>query len=291
MTEIWESGRILSVTADFFKKRGIESARLDAEILLADTLEQTREILLADQSRLLTELELTRYRERVRQRAAGKPAAYLLNRKEFYSLPFYVDEHVLIPRPETELLVDLALKLSRAAGCGRRVCDVGTGSGCIAAALAHADADLQITATEISKDAARVAVRNLSDLGLLYRVRVVECDLFPAPAGERYDIIVSNPPYVSMEEFESLSPTIRRYEPKPALTDGADGLTVYRRLVTECPAHLRSPGGSILLEVSPRISQRLPAILAEEKSPLALVDVHPDLAGLPRVAQLSWRST
>ncbi|MBI4180088.1 peptide chain release factor N(5)-glutamine methyltransferase [bacterium] len=284
----WAVGNLLSRTTQFFRDKGIESPDLDAELLLAHTLGLTRESLLTRRERTLTDLELSSYRERVRQRAGAKPVAYILNRKEFFGLPFYVDESVLVPRPETEHVVESALSWLQSSIQQRassiRICDLGTGSGCIAAAIAHARPDVRITATELSKGAAKVAARNMADLGLLGRVRLVQRDLFPAESSETFDVIVSNPPYLSLAEYESLPRTIRKFEPKEALTDGGDGLAVYRRILRAAPGRL-NPGGRIFLEISPRIAGDLDKLLGG--GPLHVTAIHKDLAGLDRVAEIS----
>lgn len=288
MTEIWEVGKLLAVTADFFTKRGIESARLDAELLLAHTLDISRESLLARRERRLTDIELSAFRERVRHRAGDKPVAYLLNRKEFFSLNFYVDENVLIPRPETEHLVELALK-SVGSKSNIRICDVGTGSGCVAAAIAHSLPEARVIATEFSRAAAAVAVHNMAELGLLGRARVVLCDLFPIQPADPYDVIVSNPPYLSVEEFESLPPTIRRFEPRMALTDEEEGVNFHRRILRAALTRLK-PDGVIFVEISPRLAGRFQSEGGIVASPFICAAIHPDLAALPRVAEIRFRS-
>ncbi len=165
------------------------------------------------------------------------------------------------------------------------ICDLGAGSGCIAAALAHCRPDIFVTATERSEGAARVAVKNICDLGLLSRVRIIRCDLFPIDVTEPFDVIVSNPPYLSLKEFESLPPGIRRFEPREALTDEGDGLTVYRRILKTSGEHLKSDG-VMFLEISPTIAQHFSPDDLLKNSSFTLVAVHPDLAGLPRVAEL-----
>lgn len=289
MTEAWDVGRLLGRTAEFFEKQGIESGALDAELLLADVLDLSRESLLARRERQITDIELSAYRERVRQRAGSKPISYILNRKEFYSLPFYVDEQVLIPRPETEHLVEHSLKwlesrTAAAVGNPIRVCDIGTGSGCIAASLAKSREDIYIVATEKSVGAAAVAVKNVADLGLLNRIRILACDLFPKDPEPKFDLVVSNPPYLSGAEYESLPPTIRKFEPREALTDGGDGLGVYRQILRQAPDYLR-PGGQIFFEISPRGATAMPELLKD--TPLKLVSIHHDLADRPRVAEIS----
>lgn len=294
MSEDWNVGKLLSVTEDFFSKKGIETARLDAELLLADTLELSRESLLTRREQRLTDIEISSFRERVRQRGSAKPVAYLLRQKEFYSIPFYVDESVLIPRPETEHLVEHALAwITKRAEKKNpptpfRICDIGAGSGCVSAAIASARTDVAVTSTEIDPRAAALAVRNISDLGLLNRVRIVQCDLFPIAADEPFDVIVSNPPYLSAQEYDILQPSVRKFEPKIALTDGMDGLSYYRRILGKAEQHL-SRSGVLLLEISPRIAAEFSNAEFMDRFPLVLKKIHPDLAGLPRVAEFVFR--
>lgn len=294
MAEIWEVGKILSVTEEFLAKRGIDSARIDAELILADTLDISRESLLARREHRLTDIEVSRFRERIRSRAGHQPVAYLLRRKEFYSLPFFVNEHVLIPRPETEHLVEsvlswMDLKSKKAkSDSAFHLCEIGAGSGCIAAALAKSRAGIFITATEKNEEAARVAVKNISDLGLIHRVRVAHCDLFPIGLPAAFDAIVSNPPYLSLEEYEALPPTIRKFEPRESLTDEKDGLGVYRRILSRAGKRLQ-PEGSIFFEISPSIAPRLADRRFWAGTAFSLTSIQNDLAGRPRVAEFRYR--
>lgn len=279
--EAWDVGHILNVTADYFKKRGIDSPRLDAELLLADALESSRESVLADRERRLTDFELIRYRERVSRRGRRCPVAYILGEKEFYGLPVRVDGRALVPRPDTETLVEAALARMDE-GAAVRVLDIGTGTGCIAAALATHRPAARIAATELSADAASLAVENLTALGLLDRVTVYHADLVPQAPLE-YDLIVSNPPYLSAEEYAALSEDIRLFEPKQALVGGADGLASYRAILRRAKTCLAAEG-RLLLEISPRIAGLLPDIAAT--SSYRIESILPDLAARPRVAVL-----
>lgn len=260
----------------------MESPRLDAELLLADALELTRESVLAERDRRLNDLELVRYRERVRRRGRYCPVAYIVGEKEFYGLPVRIDPRALIPRPDTETLVEAALALIPLA-TPFRVCDIGTGSGCIAAALATHRPAARITATDLSSDAASLAVDNLTALGLLDRITVYHADLFPQAPG-LYDLIVSNPPYLSEQEYAELPEDIRLFEPKQALLAGADGLAAYRNILKRA-AKCLTPGGRLLLEISPRVAELLPGIVASSR--FTLETILPDIAARPRVAQLT----
>lgn len=289
-------GEILQITEDFFRKQSIDSARLDAEVLLAHVLHIAREELLCRGKQEMTEAAISDYRVCVRLRGKGMPVAYIRQHKEFYGMNFRVNQNVLIPRPETEHVVTLASQWIHAT-TGKRnpgdvieVCEIGTGTGCIAAALAHRHPDVHVTATDISEPAIRVALDNIADLGLLSRVQVLRCDLFPISTSCLYHLILSNPPYISLPEYDSLPKTIRDYEPKEALTDLDDGCSFYRRIITEAASHLH-PSGTMFFEISPSVAEKIPQWTFLTESPFALGAIHPDYAGLPRVAEITWKTS
>lgn len=251
----WTVGRLLGWTRGFLDRRGLDSPRLCAEMLLAHAMS-------CERIRLYTQFEtvpgediLERFRASVREAAAGKPIAYLTGIKEFYSLVFEVTPDVLIPRPETELLVERAISFVREAGqVDQRILDLGTGSGCIAVTLAKYLPEARITASDVSAAALEIARRNAVRHGVAERIAFVEGDAFkPWQGGSggdetRFDFIVGNPPYVSTEPDAPVEDSVRRYEPAVALFAGSDGLDFIRRLIAEAPAHLR-PGGRLLLEI------------------------------------------
>ena len=260
--------------------------RLEAEVLLADVLDASRAVLIAHPERPLTPAQLDRYQALVRRRAADYPLPYLTGRLEFYGLEFEVTPEVLIPRPETETLVELALTRRP-----RSAVDVGTGSGCIAVSLAVHLPEATIYATEISPAALAVARRNAERHGVAERVRLLAGDLL-SPCPGPVDLIVSNPPYVSTGERASLPASVRDYEPSLALDGGPDGLDVVRRLLAQAPAVLAGPlpaegrrGGALLIEIGAGQGEAA-ATLARTFFPQATVRVFPDLAGRDRALEI-----
>jgi len=242
----------LRAAARRLRASGSRSPRLDAELLLATALGAERVALMTEPERVLTPIEERRFEGYLRRREAHEPIAYIRRRRAFRTLELEVTPDVLIPRPETETLVDVALEALAAARAvyGEPLAlDLGTGSGCIALALAAEDPFVRVTAVDVSAAAVELARHNAARLGLGGRLRILHSDLFAAlPPEERFDLIVSNPPYIPAAEYEALEPNVRDYEPRLALHGGADGLDVYRRLVPEALGRLRA-GGTLALEV------------------------------------------
>jgi release factor glutamine methyltransferase len=239
----------LSEIAATLRAGGVPDARREAATLLAATLGCDRAFLIAhDDDQLPAEVVKT-YRGGALRRAAGEPSQYITGRQEFYGLDFEVTTAVLIPRPETELLVEAALELLRDAGAPA-LCDVGTGSGCVAVALLRERADAVAVSVDISPDALRVAARNAARHGVGDRLSLVASDCFAAldPAARLFDVIVSNPPYVAEADMASLQREVRDHEPRRALTPGGDGLALIRRLLADSP-HFLEPGGHLLFEI------------------------------------------
>jgi release factor glutamine methyltransferase len=254
--------------------------RVDAQVIIAHLLGVNRAYLVANPLRVLTETEDARVDMMVSQRAAGQPVAYLLGSREFYSRDFAVGPEVLIPRPETEVLVEVALAKLRPKATPA-VLDLGTGSGAIALTLACERPDARVTATDASAAALDVARGNAAALGCAERVRFLEGSWYAPVAGERFDLVVANPPYVAAGD-EHLESGDLRFEPSAALTDGsADGLDSIRAIVAGALAHL-APGGWLLFEhgfdQSEPVRQLLIAAGFTERVSI------PDLAGIPRVA-------
>ena len=279
LNRVWTVLDLLRWTTDHFASRGIDTPRLDAEVLLAYALECDRLSLYLEYEKPVEEPERAQFRELVQRRADERiPVALLTGTREFWSLSFEVTPDVLVPRPETETLVTAALERLPDAEAELRVLDVGTGSGAVALALASERPKARVVATDISAAALAVAGRNAERLGLADRVVFAEGDLFEPLAGERFDLVISNPPYIGRGEAESLAPELR-HEPESALYAGADGLEVLRRLVAEASDHLEA-GGVLALEIDPRQAPALLQLCTD--AGLRDVRVHRDLAGRER---------
>ena len=257
-----------------------ERARQDAELLLQRATLMDRAALLARANEILLDEEASLFRRLVKRRSTGEPVQYILGEAEFYGLPFRVTSNVLIPRPETEHLVEKAIELARKFETPRIV-DVGTGSGAIAVALAHSIPSARITATDFSKAALMTAERNARRNGIAERVRFLQGDLLAPVEGERFELIVSNPPYVADRDRTSLAVEVREYEPAIALFAGEDGLDVIRRLIPAAYAAL-VPGGYLLMEMGHGQWVEVKALM--EAAGFANLEAVPDLQGIPRVA-------
>ena len=283
----WTIGRLLDWTTKFLQQKGSESPRLDSEVLLAHALGCKRIDLYARHSEEAPEQGRQRFRELVRQRVEGCPVAYLVGRKEFFSLEFTVNRAVLIPRPDTECVVDECLRLAKAMA-GPAILDIGTGSGCLAVAIAKHHKTARVTAVDISPEALAVASENARKHGVAERIRFVQGDLFAAiPESERFDFILSNPPYIPHDDIAKLAPGVRDYEPHTALDGGADGFAVFDRLIAEAPAHLK-PERYLLIEIgSPQEGPARERI--ERHGGYELAKTVHDGSGHPRVLIARWR--
>ncbi len=276
----WSVLELLRWTTRHFASAGIETPRLDAECLLAAALETDRLRLYLDHDKPVEREERARFRELVRRRAGERvPVAQLTGRREFWSLPLQVSRDVLAPRPETETLVQAALDLFPARDSVFDALDLGTGSGAIALATERPGA--RVVATDLSAAALRVASANAAALGLSARVELLEGDAFAPVAGRRFDLVVSNPPYLALSERASLAPELA-HEPDLALFAGEDGAAVLRRLVAAAPGAL-APGGSLLLEIAPAQAEEIAAACLS--AGLVEVAVLPDLARRARVVR------
>lgn len=275
----WTVLDLLKWTTSHFSERGIETPRLDAECLLAHALGGDRLRLYLDFDKPVTEPERARFRELVKRRGSDRvPVAQLLGRREFWSLPLRVGPEVLVPRPETETLVEAALERLPLEG-EVRVLELGTGSGAVALALAQERPRARITATDISLKALELARRNADELHLGEHIRWLEGSLFEPVEGERFDLVVSNPPYVAESLRSELAPELA-HEPEEALFAGPEGTDVLRQLVHGVSAVLE-PGGSLAVELS---SEQAPVVEGWCRE-VGLLDVgrRRDLAGRVRV--------
>ena len=278
---------ILQVTQEWFTAKELPAARLDAEILMGHCLGTDRLGLYLDLERPLSEPELEAYRALVRRRATHEPVAYIVGQKEFYGLPFEVCPDVLIPRPDTEHLVELALERLPAEGNVRLV-DVCTGSGCVAVSIAANHPKAQILATEIDSKAASVAQKNIERHGLAGRIQLLQGDLLEPCAGQGlFDMVVGNPPYILAEEIQKLDSDVKDHEPILALVGpGTDGLDCHRRVLAQATSEIKE-GGYVLLEIG---YDQAKAVEAVRVPGWSFQKVHPDLSGHPRVAEWIRRS-
>ena len=277
MSETWSVLRLLRWTADYFTGRGIDAPRLDAELLLAATLGLDRVGLYVNFERPLQADELAAFRGRVKRRAGREPLAYILGHTEFWSLPLKVTPAVLIPRPDTELLVEEALP--RLGDGPRQILDIGTGSGALAIALAHERPECAVTAIDVSMAALAVARDNSRINGVADRVVLVHRDLAELPAGP-FDLIVANPPYIPSGELATLMPEVRDFEPPLALDGGADGLAAYRAIAAQADTVMTN-GGWLLVEVGAGQAAAVQTLFAA--AGLTDIFVSRDLAGIERV--------
>jgi release factor glutamine methyltransferase len=290
--EPWTIGRLLTWTIDYLRQHGAENPRLDAEVLLAAARGCRRIDLYTAYSEPADDATRSAFREMVRRRAAGTPVAYLVGHREFYSLEFEVTPDVLIPRPETELVVVALLdhvKQRPNSDASIDIADVGTGSGILAVCAAKFVPNSRVKAIDISPAALAVARRNAKRHEVAERIEFVESDLLSAePAEPRFDYIVSNPPYVSAAEMETLSVDVREHEPDVALRAGERGTDVIAPLVEQSAARLK-PAGALFIEISPMIAAEVEQLF-RETSVLELGPAVRDLAGHPRVVQAFRRS-
>jgi len=277
-------GSALRWAVPLLAARGADSPRLDAEVLLAHVVAATRAHLLAHRSDPLPTVAARRYRDLVIRRARGEPVAYLVGERAFYDVNLAVDRRVLIPRPETEMLVDEALRWCREGTdrC-RRIADVGTGSGALAVVLARHLPEARVWALDRSPAALALAASNVGRYGLAQRVLTVCGDLL-APVSGPLDLIVANLPYVPAERLAGLDAGVRDYEPRDALDGGPDGLDVIRRLLPQAAERLATPG-LLLLEIDEGQGDAATAA-AHSHLPDAHISVHRDYAGLERMVRV-----
>jgi release factor glutamine methyltransferase len=251
----WTVRRLLEWTPGFFQKKGVDQPRLSAELLLAHVLNVPRIKLYTDFERVLDDRSLTQYRELVRRAVEQEPIAYLTGKAHFFNLEFSVTRDVLIPRPDTETLVENVLQTVRhQSGLETaRVLDLCTGSGCIAAAIAKNLKAVTVLAIDISEAAVAVANENIKQLGLADRVIVEQGDLFE-PLGRvvdprPFDLIVANPPYIPSNQIETLDKSVKDFEPLGALDGGMDGLIIHRRILQKAAEHLTA-AGRVFIEIA-----------------------------------------
>jgi len=268
-------------------EKGFSAPRLDAEVLLAHLLKVRKVDLYLDHMRPLCEKEAAAYESLIQRRLEGEPVAHITGEKEFWSLPFTVNSSCLIPRPETEILVEKALEICRTGDGARsspyRILDLGTGCGAIAVCLAREIPHARVTATDISRDALAVARENAKKQGVSDKIKLGEGDLFDPVRKQKdyFDLIVSNPPYVAEKDAGTLPREVREYEPYTALYGGSDGLAFYRSIIPES-LHFLKKEGYIALEIGYGEVDRILEIFSNAGG-FQGITVRSDLSGIPRV--------
>ncbi len=286
-TEHWTICKLLKWAAEDFERRGLESPRLEAELLLGHALGMTRIQMIVQSENIPSTSELDRFRDLVRRRRTAEPAAYLLGQKEFYGITFRVDQRVLVPRPDTEALVEVALDRTRTRSIYGRSLDLCTGSGCVAIAYAKQRPTWAVTGVDISPDALAVAEENTLRVGNILGLSWQKSDLFAGIASQRFDLITANPPYIPSAVCDALDPTIRDFEPRLALDGGSDGLDVIRRIVQEAP-HWLEQGAVLAVEIAYDQAAAVTALFADR----GFIDVEcrKDYGGRDRVISGRWSS-
>lgn len=273
-------------STDFLTRKGVESPRLQAELLLAQVLKLPRMRLYLNFERTLTESEMSAMREGVMRRATREPLQQIIGATSFCGLEILVNRHVLVPRPETELLAEKGWRfMQELPGCGQvrepRALDFGTGSGCLAVALARNCPAAIVDALEISSESLAVARKNAEGNAVADRIHFIEGGSFKdLPAGARYQLVISNPPYIPSDEVEQLAPEVRDFEPRHALDGGQDGLDYYRRFAVEAQPWL-APGGRIMMEFGDGQAEAIVRLFREQK--WIVEDPQPDYTGRLRL--------
>ena len=290
--DTWTILKLIRWTDERFKKEGLPTPRLDAEVLLAETLGVDRVDLYVRFDQPLHPEELARFKKRIQRRLKREPVAYIIGKREFWSLSFKVTPDVLIPRPETEVLVAEALKVLSQQEKTRGqvlILEIGTGSGAVSVALAKELPMASLIATDLSRKALVIAGENAHQHGVERQIQFLYGDLFDVLEKEaKFDLILTNPPYIPRDQLPSLIPEVRDFEPRIALEGGIDGLGFFRRALPKVAGFL-NPGGWFLSEIGTGQDQEVRRI-AEENPDLDSLDFVNDLAGLKRVFKARKRA-
>lgn len=276
---------MIDAGAVMLSESGVPDARRDASTLLALALGRDRTFLYAYPEHQVEASQVARAEEYLRRRAGREPLQYIRGTQEFYGLEFEVTRDVLIPRPETELLVERAIEILREIKSPRFL-DVGTGSGCIPVSILNNVPAAMGLAVDISPAAIEVAQRNAEKHGVDHRLRFIESDVFTNIPREGFDLIVSNPPYVPSEDLAALQPEVRDFEPRAALTDGGGGLAIVTKIVDRSPEYLR-PGGTLLVEFGFGQSEQVRELLS--RTEWESTTIESDLQGIPRMLTATAR--
>ncbi len=279
----WTIQRLLTWVTEYLTQKGVDAPRLSAELLLSHVLGLKRIELYTQYNKVVAQEQRDRLRDLVKRSGEHEPVAYLVGRTEFYSIEFEVTPDCLIPRPETELLVQRSIEFLRKRTGPQQICDLCTGCGVIAVAIAKNVPDAKVTATDISEPALAVAAKNIEKHKLADRVELRHGDLFEplVPQLDLFDLIACNPPYVSAPEYEALDRNVKDYEPRIALYAGQDGLDVYRRIVEKVGQFLK-PDGVLLLEIGYQQGSAVRELL-EQTGIFTQIRIDKDLQGHDRV--------
>jgi release factor glutamine methyltransferase len=284
--DTWTIQRLLNWVTEFLKNKGVDVPRLSAELLLSHVLGLKRIELYTHFNKVVEQESLSQLRALVKRAGEHEPIAYLTGRREFYSLDFEITRDCLIPRPETELLVERAVEFLQNRDGNKYVCDLCTGCGCVAIAIARNLANCRVVATDISDAALAVAERNINRHGLSGRIELLRGDLFepiiPGLGPAKFDLIVCNPPYVSEPEFKKLAKNVRDFEPKVALAAGADGLDIIKRVIESAREFLK-PAAALMLEIG---NEQGPVVhkLLDATGHFATITIEKDYNKLDRLA-------
>jgi release factor glutamine methyltransferase len=274
--KIIEAGLILQAA-------GIDEARRDARMLLAFALGKNQAYLITYDERTLSPDEERLFDTYIYRRSKREPLQHITQNQEFFGLDFYVSRRVLIPRPESELIVENALQILPENG---RFCEVGIGSGCISIAILHEAETTSAIGLDISEDAISIAAKNASKHQVANRLAIRHSNLFEALGDEKFEVICSNPPYISLDEMNGLQPEVIDYEPRSALTDGGDGLSIIKKLIAESPRYLK-PRGFLLMEIGFGQAEKIRGLISDDI--WHSFNILPDLQGIPRMVKLQLK--
>ena len=276
---------ILKKATEILQASGIAEPRREANSLLAFALEKDRTFLIAHSEYELSDEEETRFQEFLRRRASREPFQHITGRQEFYGLDFEVSKDVLIPRPETELIVENAIEILREKE-NPRFCEVGVGSGCISVSILYNVEIARAFGLDVSEKALQIAEKNAKKHEVSARLELKISDVFAVLEDEKFDLIVSNPPYISIEDFLELQTEVQRFEPRNALTDERNGLSIVEKIILQSPDFLKS-NGALLLEIGFGQAEKVREMFSTEI--WQMVELLPDLQGIPRTVRAIHR--
>jgi release factor glutamine methyltransferase len=270
----------INEAAKILQASEITEPRRDAKLLLAFALNKNQTFLIAHDDYILSADEEKRFDEMIKRRLQREPLQYITNNQEFFGLNFFVDENVLIPRPETEMIVENALEILSE---NAKFCEIGVGSGCIAVSILHKFKNVSAIGSDISENALKIAKQNAETHNVTKRLTLVKSNVFSSLRDEKFDLICSNPPYVDAAEIPHLQPEVGNFEPLNALTDGENGFTIIEKLITESPRFLKS-NGFLLIEIGFEQAEKIGEFVSDKI--WKEFEILPDLQGILRMIRL-----